>query len=110
MFGAVFIALAAVIAALIIAMCAIIAAGVVISLIAIIYGVTQLFTFRAAGIYEIGLGILVGGVTAFAAIILYNIAIRFLPWVMKKVGRLFSFVFDKLRELYVNYRRECYDI
>jgi len=105
-----FAGLAAAIVGLIAVLIALVAVGSAVSLVGIIYGVTQLFSFRAAGIYEIGLGIIVIGVVMLVSILLYNIAIRFLPWVIKKVAVLFCFTCRKIVELFFFVRRECYKL
>jgi len=111
-FFAVFIGIFAVLTALIIGLIAVliglVAAGAGVSLVGIIFGITQLFSFPAAGIYEIGLGVMVIGIVMFAGILIYNIAVHFLPWVMRMVGTLLKFTCGKVRELFLNLRRECY--
>lgn len=107
-FIGVFAALSVLIVGLIAGLIGIVAVGAGVSLVGIIFGVTQLFTFAAAGVYEIGLGIIVIGIVMFVSILIYNIAIHFLPWVMKKVGVLLKFTCGKIRDLFLNIRRECY--
>ena len=69
---------------------------------------TQLFSVPAAGVYEIGIGIMAAGVVMFSSILVYNIAVRFLPLVMGKVALLLRFTCGKLRDLFLHLRRECY--
>lgn len=107
-FMGVFAVLAGLIVGLIAALVGLVAVGAGVSLVGIIFGVTQLFTFTAAGIYEIGLGVMVIGIVMFVGILIYNIAVHFLPWVMRKVGILLKFTCGKIRELFLNLRRECY--
>ncbi len=107
-FAAAFVALAGIIVGLIAVLIAGIALGAGISLVGIIFGITQLFTFPAAGIYEIGQGVMVIGVVMFAGILIYNVAIHFLPWVIRKVAVLLKFCCQKLRDLFLHLRRECY--
>ncbi len=109
-FGILFLGLIVMIIGLVAAMIAVVAAGSGIALVGIIYGITQIFTFMAAGIYEIGLGVMIGGGVLLVGIILYNLAIRFLPWVMKWLTVLFSFVFGQCRNLFYLARRECYKL
>ena len=110
LFGALFLGLIVMIIGLVAAMIGVAAAGSGIALVGIIYGITQLFTFMAAGLYEIGLGVMIGGGVLLASIILYNLAIRFLPWVMKWLTVLFSYVFGQCRNLFYLARRECYKL
>ena len=109
-FGFMFLGLIVMIIGLVLGMIAIAAVGSCTALIGIIYGITQIFTFMAAGIYEIGLGVMIGGGVLLAGIILYNLAIRFLPWVMKWVTVLFTYVFGQIRNLFYLARRECYKL
>ncbi|MGN0988695.1 MAG: hypothetical protein ACI4N6_00120 [Eubacteriales bacterium] len=109
-FAAIFGGLIALIGALVIVMIALIAAGAVCSLVGIIYGITQLFSFAAAGIYEIGLGITVAGAVLLLSVLIFNFAIRFLPFVIKKATVFFKFVMRKLKSAFFALRRECYKL
>lgn len=107
-FAAVFVGLAGLIVAGVVALVAVVAAGAGISLVGIIFGITQLFSFVAAGIYEIGLGVMVAGAALFVAVLIYNLSIRFFPWLITLVGNFMGFVCGKLKDLFLNVRRECY--
>ena len=109
-FAALFIGLAALVVAGCVVLAGVTAAGAVVSLVGIIFGITQLFSFVAAGIYEIGLGIMVAGAVLFVAVLIYNISVRFFPWLIVQVGTLMGFVYGKLRELFLLIRRECYKL
>lgn len=109
-FGLAYIALFGMIAALVVGMIAIIAAGSVISLVGIIYGITQLFSFVEAGIYEIGLGIIVAGAVLLISVLIFNFATRLLPIVIKKLSVFFAFVLKKIKEAFFALRRECYKL
>ena len=107
-FLALFAGVGVLIVGLVVLMVALIAAGAACSLVGIIYGITQLFSFVAAGVYEIGLAIIVAGVVLLVSVILYNFAIRFLPFVINKLGVFLGFVCRKLKSLFLNIRREVY--
>ena len=109
-FAVIFGGLIALIVALVLAMIALIAAGAVCALVGIIYGITQLFSFPAAGIYEIGLGVAVAGAVLLLSVLIFNLAIRFLPFVIKKAAVFFKFVMRKLKEAFFAVRRECYKL
>jgi len=109
-FAALFIGLAAMIVAGCVLLAGLVAVGAVVSLVGIIFGITQLFSFIAAGIYEIGLGIMVAGAVLFVAVLIYNISVRFFPWLITQVGTLMSFVYGKLKDLFLLIRRECYKL
>ncbi len=109
-FAALFVGIAVLIVALIAVLIAVAACGAGVSLVGIIFGVTQLFSFVAAGIYEIGLGIMVAGIALFASILIYNIAIRLLPWIISLLGNLLGWICGKCKSLFFVVRRECYKL
>lgn len=109
-FALVFIGLAGLIVAGIVLLIGVVAAGAGVSLVGIIFGITQLFSFIAAGIYEIGLGIMVAGAAMFISILIYNLSIRFFPWIITLVGNFLGFVCGKLKDLFFYVRRECYKL
>lgn len=84
-----------------IALVVVAAAGTALSLMAIIYGVIQIAQGFPApiGIYEIGLGIIVGGATLGISIILYNFIVRLAPFLFKKLFVLYKFLFRQLTKL-----------
>lgn len=87
-----------------------VAAGTVVALIGIIYGITQLFEYAPIGIYEIGLGIRVGGFVMLGGIIVYNTAVRLLPYLIRRELDLFTFVVHKCVELYYRAKGACADL
>lgn len=106
-FAAAWAGLAALIVASLAALVAMVTVGTAASLIGIIYGIIQLFTSVPVGLYEIGIGIVVAGIVMFSGILLYNFAIRFVPWLIKLVGRLLRYTLKQLRVLFNFLRREC---
>ncbi len=100
-------ALAAVITVLLIGLVALVAAGSAVALAGVLFGVIELVSGHTpAGTFEIGLALVVGSVTMFAGIWLYNFAVRFIPFIIKKLGvllikifSLFKKSFRKIREL-----------
>jgi len=109
-FAVLFVGLAALIVALIGVLIAVAACGAGVSLVGIVFGITQLFSFLAAGLYEIGLGIMVAGAVLFVSILLYNIAIRFLPWLISLLGNFLGWICGKIKTLFFVVRRECYKL
>ena len=99
-------AMAVTIVGLIGALIGIVAAGSALSLIGIVYGVTQTFTTLPIGLYEIGLGILIGGIAMFAGILVYNFAVRFLPFAIKNVLVFIKFVIKKIKYLFYFLKKE----
>lgn len=89
------------------AMVAVIAVGSILAMIGFVYGVIQLFSETAIGLYEIGLGLVCTGVTMFVGILLYNFAIRLVPFLLKLYTRFVRFVFRKVKELFFYCQRLC---
>ena len=78
---------------------AFVAAGVFVALTGIVYGVIMLIKGNTpVGLFEIGLGITVGAVVLFAGILVYNFAIRLIPFGMKMLSKLLAFGFRKGKE------------
>lgn len=84
------------------ALIAVVAVGCSIALIGIIYGLYKIVSGAVPiGLYEVGLGITVGSSASFIGILMYNIAIRLVPFLMKKLTELISFGFRKARDGFV---------
>ncbi len=81
--------------------------GAALSLVGVIYGITQLFVSFPVGLYEIGLGVMIAGVVMFCGILLYNVAIRLVPWVSRLVAKLLGCCVRRLGVLFNYLRREC---
>ncbi len=105
--GAVFAVVSVLIALLIAALVAIVVAGVVIPLVGIIFGIIKAYTEFTVGLYEIGLGIAIAGVAMFVGILVYNLAVRLLPFVLKKFAVFSKFVLRSIGKLVKRIRKEC---
>lgn len=106
-FGVLYAAVTALIIAFACAMIATVACGTALALVGIIYGATQCFKALPIGLFEIGVGIALGGVTMLVSVLLYNIAIRYIPRLYKLVGRFGGWVFGGIGKLYTNIKKEC---
>ena len=72
--------------------------GAFVSIVGIVYGVVELITGNTpAGLFEIGLGVIVGAAVMFVGILIYNFAVRFIPFGMKLLAKLFKLGFRALR-------------
>ena len=87
-----------------------VAVGTVVALVGIIYGITQLFSYAPIGLYEIGLGVRVGGFVMLGGIIVYNVAVRLLPYLIRRELDLFTFTSHKCVELYYYVKGACADL
>lgn len=88
----VFFAAEAALVALLVALLAVFAGGgVALSLTGIIYGITRIIGTPPSlpiGLYEIGLGVFLGGAALFLCVLLYNAAVRLMPFVFRFTGKL----------------------
>ena len=111
-FGVGFAALVALIVLLIAGLIGGVAVGAVVSFVGIVYGITQLITVssQAPGLYEIGLGITVGGIVMAGGILVYNVAIRLIPLLIRLLASLFRLCTGKLRTLYHMAKEACYKL
>lgn len=107
LFFVLFAVLAISIFASILLLAAVVIAGTGLSLYGIIYGIIQTFTVFSPGLFEIGLGITIGGITMLAGILIYNFAVRLLPFVMKMLFQLLRLTNEKLAELFYYIKKEC---
>ncbi len=77
-------------------------AGTALALVGVIYGAIQIFSGAApAGLYEIGTGLMIAGGTMLAGILLYNAAVRFAPYLIRKTAQLIAFTVRALKKLFV---------
>ena len=106
-FGVLYVAVTALIVAFSGAMVSVVACGTAVALIGIIYGATECFKNSPIGLFEIGVGIAVGGVTMLVSVLLYNIAVRFIPRLYKLVNRFGGWVFGGIGQIYTNIKKEC---
>lgn len=107
LFLALFSFLSVLIVGLIAGLISIIIAGTGLSLVGIIYGVTQSFVSLPVGLFEIGFGVIIGGCAMLLGILIYNTAIRLLPYAIKHLIVLFMFIMDKIKNLFLFVKREC---
>lgn len=97
LFAGAWLALAALLVGLFALTCAIAVGGTVVSVAGIIYGVVQLFTGAAPiGWYEIGLGVIIIGMTIFSGVVFFNCSVRFVPIFMRQLGSLLRIFFRKV--------------
>ena len=111
-FGAAFAALCSLIILLVAALIGGVAAGTALSLTGIVYGITQLISAAssAPGLYEIGLGVGIAGAVMFAGILIYNLAIRLIPLLIRCLATLFRFCTGELRSVFHRAKEACYKL
>lgn len=97
----------ALIAAMICLLAGCTALGTAASLTGIVYGIVKMFSTPAIGLYEIGFGVIIAGVSIICGILIYNGAVRFMPWLVRKSALLFKFTFSKIKPILIKYKRGC---
>lgn len=91
--------------ALMLAICVV---GIVLSVVGFVYGLSQLFTVKPVGMFEIGLGIIILGATILISTLIYNLAVRVIPKLVRRCWRLVRRTFWLLADLFCYIRGECY--
>lgn len=99
--------IAVLIIALVAALVAVTATGTLVSVFGLIFGIAQMMSCLPIGLYECGLAVIAGASAMFVGIILYNLAVRLLPFAAKWLSVLFKFIFRKYKELFVYLKKEC---
>lgn len=69
---------------------AVLIAGICFAIVPIGYGIFMSFTNVPIGLYELGLGLIVLGVTMLSSILLYNYIKRLVPFLFRKIKELFK--------------------
>ena len=104
-------ALAVVSTLLIVAVFGISAVGALFSLLGIIYGLIELIGGNIPGaMFEIGLALTVGSIVLFVGIIIYNVAVRFVPFIIKKLGVLLVLIFKSFGKAFRKFKKLCASI
>ncbi|MBP3919339.1 MAG: magnesium transporter [Clostridia bacterium] len=98
----------ALIIGLVVSLVAEVAIGSIVSLVGIIYGISQLFLVLPIGMFELGLGIAAVGITMLVGILIYNLAVRFLPFLLRKLFHFAGFAKGYVQDLYYYVKGECY--
>ena len=96
-------------AVLIIAEVVLIVGGVLLAVIGIVYGIMQMLPGAEAayiGLYELGLGIRIGGFTMLFSIIVYNIVVNLTPLALKQLTRFMKFTARGIGSLVGRIRKE----
>ena len=104
---AVYALIAILIASLVAVLVAIAAIGCVCTLAGFIYGIIKLFSVVPEGVYEIGLSLLILGITLASSIGIYNLALRIVPILWKRFSEFLRSKRYALRERLNLIRTEC---
>lgn len=107
LFGGLYLSLFTLIVALLGGLILVAAGGTALALIGVIYGLTQIFKYVPIGLYEIGFGIALGGGAMFSGIVIYNIALRLIPYTIKKLSVFFVFLCKQVKKLFILAKGAC---
>ena len=110
LFGAAFFGIAVLIIGAVGLLVAMTAAGTLTALFGLIFGVAQMVTSVPIGLYECGLSIIIGSSVLFCGILVYNFAVRLMPYAAKWLLVFAKYVVKKLKELYIYLKKECIGI
>lgn len=106
-FGAIYFVIALIIIGAVALLAGITVAGAGISVFGIILGIVRLMSCMPIGLYECGLSIMIGSAALFAGILVYNFAVRLMPWIGSMLLKFIKFVFKKYRMFYIYIKKEC---
>lgn len=101
------VSVAALIVGCFILMCGIVIAASLSCLVSLIYGVTQMFVSLGIGIYEIGLGVVVCGLAMIASVLVYLLATRVLPYLLRQLVAFNRHTLGQLPTIVDRAREEC---
>ncbi len=107
LFAAAFFAIASLIIFAVALLVALTAVGTVASIFGVIFGVVQMISNVPIGLYECGIGIIIGSLFMFIGILVYNFAVRLMPFAAKKLLIFAKYVVKKAKELYIYLKKEC---
>ncbi len=107
-FGGLYATVIALILICLIGMIAVVIGGVAVTLVGLIYGGIKLFSVMPEGLYEIGLAAVILGGTMLIGIVLYNLALRFLPQLFSPLKSFVLWTVDRIIDLYYIIKKECY--
>lgn len=92
LFAGASVALAAAILLIIAIIFVVVLGGSVLSIASLLYGVSQILgKTKYIGFHEVGLGLIFVGATMLVGIVLYNVAVRLIPFIYRLLGKLFVF-------------------
>ena len=86
------------------------AGGTVMSVMGLIFGVSQMLSSVPVGLYECGVAICIGAIALFVGILIYNFAVRLMPFAAKQLLVFVKYVIKKYREIYIYIKKECVGI
>ena len=105
-FALIFFAIAILIILAVAALVAVTTVGTLLSLFGLIFGAAQMLASLPIGLYECGLAIMIGSGAMFVGILIYNFAVRLLPFAAHWLLVFMRYVYKKYRQLFVFVKKE----
>ncbi|MBR4071809.1 MAG: hypothetical protein IKK26_04580 [Clostridia bacterium] len=101
------VSVAALIVGCFIVLCGIVIAASLACLVSLIYGVTQMFVSLGIGLYEIGVGVVVCGLAMVTSVLVYLLATRVLPYLLRQLMAFNRHTLGQLPTIMNRAREEC---
>ncbi len=101
------VSVAALIVACFVLLGVIVIAGSLACLISIIFGVIQMFSSLGIGLYEIGVGIVASGLAVLLSVLIYLVATRALPYLLRQLVAFSGHTLGQIPGLVDRAREEC---
>ena len=89
---------------------AITAAATLTSVFGLIFGVAEAFASLPIGLYECGISVIIGSLAMFIDILVYNFAVRLMPYAAKWLLVFAKYIYKKLKALFIHIKKECIGI
>jgi len=105
--GVLYAAVSAVIAVLVAVVVAVVGIGTALALVGLIFGIIKCFSVLPIGLYEVGLAIVITGITMLVSLLVYNLAVRLVPRLYSLLSRLSGWVWYNIRKFYYFCKKEC---
>lgn len=83
------------------------ASGTLVSVFGLIFGASQMLSSIPVGLYECGISIMIGAFALALGVLVYNFAVRLMPYAAKWLLVFVKYVIRKYREFYVYLKKEC---
>lgn len=100
LFGIMYVVVTALIVGFVGAMVAVVGIGTALTLVGLIFGIIKCFSQLPIGLFEIGFAVAIAGVTMLVSVLIYNLAVRFIPRLYSLIAHFARFVWDSIVGLY----------
>ena len=105
--GVLYAVVSAVIAALVAVVVAVVGIGTALALVGLIFGIIKCFSILPVGLYEVGLAVVITGITMLVSVLIYNLAVRLIPRLYSVLSRFSGWVWYNIQKFYYFCKKEC---